>query len=613
MPSHGVNKELNKEKDLLLEVKNLSTYFKSEDSIVKAVNNISFDLKRGETLGIVGESGSGKSVTALSAMKLVPNPPGQIMGGEIIFNSPTKGKIDLVKATDKEMRHFRGNEISMIFQEPMTSLNPVFTCGDQVMEAIIIHKHLSKSEAKKRTIEIFKKVELPRPEKIFQAYPHEISGGQKQRVMIAMAMALNPSILIADEPTTALDVTVQARILDLMRQLRDENDMSIIFITHDLGVIAEIADRVAVMYNGEIVEQGKVWDIFSDPKHPYTKGLLACRPRLDIKLKVLPVVADFMENKDGKMVEKTNHKFTSVGQALLFNFTTEEEISERQEELSKQSPFLQVKNLKTHFPIRNGLFGKVTDYVKAVDDVTFDVYPGETIGLVGESGCGKTTLGRTILRLVEPTEGEIILDGKNINRLNKEELRIIRKDMQIIFQDPYSSLNPRMTIGEAIMEPMRVNSVLESDFQRKKRTIELLETVSLNKTHFERYPHEFSGGQRQRICIARALALNPKFIICDESVSALDVSVQAQVLNLLNKLKEDFNFTYIFISHDLSVVKFMSDRMIVMNNGKIEQIGYSEDIYNNPQSDYTKNLINSIPKGDLEDIRRAQLRRRKLI
>lgn len=610
MTSNDVNKGIKKEEDFLLEVKNLSTYFKTEDSIVKAVNNISFNLRRGETLGIVGESGSGKSVTALSAMKLIPNPPGQIMGGEIIFNSPTKGKVDLVKASEKEMRHFRGNEISMIFQEPMTSLNPVFTCGDQVMEAIIIHQNVSKEEAKKRTLEIFKKVELPRPEAIFNAYPHEISGGQKQRVMIAMAMALHPSILIADEPTTALDVTVQARILDLMRHLRDENDMSIIFITHDLGVIAEIADRVAVMYGGEIVEQGTVWDIFSNPQHPYTKGLLACRPRLDIKLKVLPVVSDFMETKDGKMVERKNHKsFASVGEALLFNFTTDEEITERQEALAKQSPFLQVKNLKTYFPVRNGLFGKVTDYVKAVDDVTFDVYPGETIGLVGESGCGKTTLGRTILRLIEPTEGEIILDGKNIGQLHKEELRAIRKDMQIIFQDPYSSLNPRMTIGEAIMEPMRVNHVLDTDFQRKKRTIELLETVSLNKTHFERYPHEFSGGQRQRICIARALALNPKFIICDESVSALDVSVQAQVLNLLNKLKENFNFTYIFISHDLSVVKFMSDRMIVMNNGKIEEMGYSEDIYYNPKSDYTKNLINSIPKGDLEDIRKAQVRR----
>jgi peptide/nickel transport system ATP-binding protein len=365
------------------------------------------------------------------------------------------------------------------------------------------------------------------------------------------------------------------------------------------------------MYHGEIVEQGTVWEIFSDPKHPYTKGLLACRPRLDIKLKVLPVVSDFMEkNKDGKIVEKRSHKFSSVGQALLFNFTTEEEISDRQISLAGQAPFLQVKNLKTYFPIRNGIFGKVTDHIKAVDDVTFDVYPGETVGLVGESGCGKTTLGRTILRLIEPTEGEIILEGRSINNLKKDELRAARKDMQIIFQDPYSSLNPRMTIGEAIMEPMRINHILDSDFQRKKRTIELLDTVSLNKTHFERYPHEFSGGQRQRICIARALALNPKFIICDESVSALDVSVQAQVLNLLNSLKEEFNFTYIFISHDLSVVKFMADRIIVMKSGKIEEIGFSEDIYHKPKSDYTKNLIKSIPKGNLSDIRVAQFKRR---
>ncbi|MBX9852889.1 MAG: ABC transporter ATP-binding protein [Cytophagaceae bacterium] len=610
MSENGTHNGIQGGEDFLLEVKNLKTHFKTEAGIVKAVNDISFNLRRGETLGIVGESGSGKSVTALSIMKLIPNPPGKIEGGEIIFNSTTKGKIDLVKTAERDMEYFRGNEISMIFQEPMTSLNPVFTCGDQVMEAIMIHQGVSRKEAKNQTIEIFKKVELPRPEAIFKAYPHEISGGQKQRVMIAMAMSCHPSILIADEPTTALDVTVQAKILDLMRHLRDENDMAIMFITHDLGVIAEIADRVAVMYNGQIVEQGTVYDIFSDPQHPYTKGLLACRPRLDIRLKVLPTVADFMhKDEQGKITEKTSYKFSSVGQAILFNYTTEEEIIERQQELAKQSPFLQVKNLKTHFPIRNGLFGKVTNHVKAVDDVSFDIYPGETIGLVGESGCGKTTLGRTILRLVEPTEGEIILEGRDITHIAKDELRAIRKDMQIIFQDPYSSLNPRMTIGEAIMEPMRVNNVLESDFQRKKKTIELLETVSLTKYHFERYPHEFSGGQRQRICIARALALNPKFIVCDESVSALDVSVQAQVLNLLNKLKEDFNFTYIFISHDLSVVKFMSDRIIVMNNGKIEELGYAEDIYNNPQSEYTKNLIKSIPKGDLSAIKQAQLKR----
>jgi peptide/nickel transport system ATP-binding protein len=637
------NQENKLEEEYLLEVKDLQTFFKTEESIVKAVNNISLKLKRGETLGIVGESGSGKSVTALSIMHLIPNPPGRISGGEIIFNSPSRGKINLVNLPENDMQDIRGNEISMIFQEPMTSLNPVYTCGDQVMEAILLHQKLTdetglqkflesakklilnytlfyklftkkryltkrQREAKRLTIELFNKVELPRPEDIFDSYPHQISGGQKQRVMIAMAMSCHPSILIADEPTTALDVTVQAKILDLMRHLRDENDMSIIFITHDLGVIAEIADKVAVMYQGKIVEQGTVWEIFSNPQHPYTKGLLACRPRLELKLKVLPVVSDFMgKDGEGNLVEKT---FSSVGQAILVNFIGEEEIAERQQMLQKQTPHLQVKNLKMYFPISKGIFGKVTDYVKAVDDVSFDVYPGETVGLVGESGCGKTTLGRAILRLIEPTEGDIFFEGRNINHIHDEELRKLRKDMQIIFQDPYSSLNPRITIGEAIMEPMRVNKILESDYKRKKRAIELLETVSLSKKQFERYPHEFSGGQRQRVCIARALALNPKFIICDESVSALDVSVQAQVLNLLNQLKEEFNFTYIFISHDLSVVKFMSDRIIVMNKGKIEELGYAEELYANPKTEYTKNLIDAIPKGDLQDIRRAQFKRK---
>lgn len=591
----------------LLEIKNLVTEFRSEDDVVKAVNNVSFTLNKGETIGVVGESGSGKSVTALSVMRLIPNPPGKITGGEIIFQSPSLGEIDLVNATENQMRSVRGNEIAMIFQEPMTSLNPVFTCGDQVMEALLLHQKLTKQEAKEKTIQLFKEVQLPRPDKIFDTYPHQISGGQKQRVMIAMAMSCNPSILVADEPTTALDVTVQKTILELMLQLQQTHNMGIMFITHDLGVIAELADKVIVMYKGKIVEQGPVLDIFTNPQHPYTKGLLACRPTLGKRLKWLPTVADFLkENEDGTMQEINK----SVDDVLSNLVVTKEETAEKHTKLYKQEPLIKVENLKTYFPINKGMFGKAKEYVKAVDDVTFDVYPGETLGLVGESGCGKTTLGRTILKLVEPTSGQIFYKGRNITGLTPKEMREYRKDMQIIFQDPYSSLNPRITIGDAIMEPMQVHKILNNDRERKHKVIELLERVNMNESHFYRYPHEFSGGQRQRICIARSLAVNPQFIICDESVSALDVSVQAQVLNLLNELKQEFGFTYIFISHDLSVVKFMSDRMIVMNHGKIEEMGKSDEIYTNPQTEYTKKLISAIPKGELEDIK-SSIERKK--
>jgi len=585
---------------LLLEVKNLETHFKTEEGLVKAVNNVSFNIHRGETVGIVGESGSGKSVTSLSIMGLIPNPPGKIVGGEINFYDKDGSVTDLVKTDEAQMRHYRGNEISMIFQEPMTSLNPVFTCGNQVTEAIRLHQSVDKAEAKKRTLHLFEKVQLPTPERIFSAYPHQLSGGQKQRVMIAMAMACDPQILIADEPTTALDVTVQKTILQLMSDLKKEVDASIIFITHDLGVIAEIADRVIVMYKGEIVEQGNVYDIFANPKHPYTKGLLACRPPLGKRLSKLPTVADFMTIKDDGTLQEIP---SSVEEMINKYEITREEHDARLIKLEKKEPLLQVKNLKTYFPSKKNFFGKVTDYVKAVDDVSFDVYPGETMGLVGESGCGKTTLGRTILRLAPAWGGDIIYKGKHILDLKKHEMKELREEMQIIFQDPYSSLNPRMTIGNAIMEPMQVHSVLANDNERKDRVRELLETVSLLPHHFNRYPHEFSGGQRQRICIARSLALNPKFIICDESVSALDVSVQAQVLNLLIDLREQFDLTYIFISHDLSVVKFMSDRMIVMNKGKVEQIGAADGIYENPATAYTADLIDAIPKGLLEDIK----------
>lgn len=583
----------------LLEIKNLVTEFSTDGNVLKAVNDVSFTLNRGETIGIVGESGSGKSVTSLSVMSLIPDPPGRIASGEILFHQKDGSTTDLTQISEKEMRAIRGNDIAMIFQEPMTSLNPVFTCGDQVMEAILLHQKVSKKEAKEKTIALFKEVQLPRPEAIFDQYPHQISGGQKQRVMIAMAMSCNPSILIADEPTTALDVTVQQTILDLMLKLQREHDMGIMFITHDLGVIAELADKVVVMYKGKIVEQGPVLDIFSNPQHPYTKGLLACRPPLDVRLKRLPIVSDFMKVDDAGNIEEIEQ---SVTEATEKEIQTEAERKAVHDDMYAKEPVLKIKNLKTYFPLKKNFFGKVTEEVKAVDDVTFDVYPGETLGLVGESGCGKTTLGRTVLRLVDPTDGEVIFKGKPLHSMSTDELRDVRKDIQIIFQDPYSSLNPRITVGEAIMEPMKVHKLHSNDKERKEKVMELLVRVGLMKEHFYRYPHEFSGGQRQRICIARALALRPQFIICDESVSALDVSVQAQVLNLLNELKRDYDFTYIFISHDLSVVKFMSDRMVVMNKGVVEEMGDADQIYSNPQTEYTKKLIAAIPKGRLEDI-----------
>jgi peptide/nickel transport system ATP-binding protein len=564
----------------MLQVKHLNVQFKTQNGSIEAVKDSSFTLKKGETIGIVGESGSGKSVTSLAIMRL-HNSNNTIIKGEVLLNG-----VNILQISEDDMREIRGNRIAMIFQEPMTSLNPVLTCGFQVTEAIRFHLSVNKQEAKEKAISLFKEVQLPRPEAIFDSYPHQISGGQKQRVMIAMALSCDPEILIADEPTTALDVTVQKTIIELLLRLKAERHMSLVFISHDLGVVSEIADRVIVMYKGEIVEEASVKEIFTHPKHPYTKGLLACRPSPDHHLKKLPVIADFLDALNNAVsIEKIRERYIYKA----------DEIKERKKKLYAQQPILKINELSTWFPVGHGFFGKKKDVVKAVNKVSFDVYPGETLGLVGESGCGKSTLGRSILRLIEPTSGGVDFENTDLRRLNKQEMRNMRRDIQIIFQDPYSSLNPRLTVGDSLMEPLQVHQLYENNTKRKKRVLELLEKVNLPPEYFNRYPHEFSGGQRQRIVIARALALKPKFIICDESVSALDVSVQAQVLNLIRELQQEFNLTYIFISHDLSVIKHISDRIMVMNKGEIIETGDPDEIYYRPKMEYTKKLIASIP------------------
>jgi peptide/nickel transport system ATP-binding protein len=645
--------------DTILDVRNLQVQFRAEDRLVKAVDGISFTVQRGQTLGIVGESGSGKSVTSLAVMGLIPCPPGRVTGGEIWFRSLEEdaAPINLLALAPEQMQRYRGGAVSMIFQEPLSSLNPVYTCGFQLIEAIRQHEDIPVPEARRRAINLLQEVKLlPSDEElkqrcleewqkriaevpvkagrasapvaeqpserdilqevnrqkhaILERYPHELSGGQIQRVMIAMAISCNPSLLIADEPTTALDVTVQATILDLLRELRDRRGMSMIFITHDLSIIAEIADTVAVMYQGKIVECGSVWQIYSKPQHPYTKGLLTCRPQPNRRLRYLPTISDFMEvttTPAGEMLIR--EKSLDVNQALRMNAeVSETDINQRLSELQRQDSLVSVRNLQVGFPLR-GMFGQTQRYMMAVNDVSFDIYRGETLGLVGESGCGKTTLARTLLRLVQPMGGQILFEGQDVLKLGAKQLRQLRRDMQIIFQDPFSSLDPRISIGEAVMEPLKIHSIGANRRNQRERVADLLNRVGLDPHCIDRYPHEFSGGQRQRICIARALALNPKFIICDESVSALDVSVQAQVLNLLKDLQQEFGLTYIFISHDLAVVKFMSDRIMVMNRGKIEEMGPADQIYQSPQQPYTRQLISAIPLGDLEHIRDRQAKR----
>ena len=560
----------------LLHIDDLSVHFRTDQETTKAVKNIQLSLYRGEILALVGESGSGKSVTSLSILQLLPSPPAYYASGKILFSADEK-TIDLLKTDKKTLQKIRGNNIAMIFQEPMTSLNPVISCGNQVMEALLQHKKLNKQGAKKITLEWFEKVKLPQPEKIFNRYPHQLSGGQKQRVMIAMAMCCQPSLLICDEPTTALDVTVQKSILQLIKQLQQEQNMGVLFITHDLGLVAEFADRTAIMYKGSIIEEGPVGKVFHEPQQPYTKALLACRPALHPKNERLPIVSDFLHV--GQEPVSVKKSFVAI-----------------KEKPATNEALIRVENLSVSFPVKKNILGTPTQFYTAVNNVSFDLNRGETLGLVGESGCGKTTLGRTLLRLIDPTEGTIIYKNTDITRLTKKQLKSFRKDVQLVFQDPFSSLNPRLTIGEALEEPMKVLELYENQKNRKNKVTELLDKVNLPSKAINRYPHEFSGGQRQRIVIARALSLSPDFLVCDESVSALDVSVQAQVLNLLNDLKKELGLTMLFISHDLSVVRYMCDRIMVMQKGKIVETGPAETVYQHPQNSYTKELLSAIPK-----------------
>ena len=615
----------------ILEVKDLSIAFGGRT----VVDKMSYTLERGKTLGIVGESGSGKSVSSLALMGLLPK-HATVTGYAFLsqselkelsepsstcsfcsFSSDCDKKTNLIGLSEEQMRSIRGKRISMIFQEPMTSLNPVQKCGEQVLEMMRAHPNeelrmkneelagatnnstfnIQHSTLKQRVLSLFEEVLLPRPEKIFDSYPHEISGGQKQRVMIAMALINNPDIIIADEPTTALDVTVQKTILDLLKSLQEKHGISIIFITHDLGVISQIADDILVMYRGKVVEQGSAHDILHHPKEPYTQGLLACRPPLDSRPERLPTVEDFLNRSE--VGDQRSETADAPNNSDLRPPT---------------SNLISVRDLSVTYTLKKSLFGKPLQTLKGVDGVSFDIMEGETLGLVGESGCGKTTLGRALLRLIDHSSGNISYRGRTLDNLSAKEMRALRPKLQIIFQDPYSSLNPRITIGDAISEPLRVHkgerlkvkgesleihnniSPFTSHLSPKERVCALMEQVGLQPDWYTRYPHELSGGQRQRVCIARALILQPELVVCDESVSALDVSVQAQVLNLLNDLKRQYHYTYLFITHDLSVVKFLSDRIMVMQRGRIVEQGTPDELFAHPQTEYSRTLIEAIPR-----------------
>lgn len=568
----------------LLDVVDLTVGFVSDGQEHLVVDHVSFELNKSQTLAIVGESGSGKTMTALAIMRLIPSPPGKIKQGSVVLRKDGFPDIDLLQIDERGIQRLRGKAVSMIFQEPMTSLNPVYTCGNQVVEGLKVHFGLTGKEANEKALDLFNEVMLPRPKDIMKAYPHQLSGGQKQRVMIAMAISCNPGVLIADEPTTALDVTVQKAILELMKRLQASRDMGILFITHDLGLVSGFADRVLVMNKGKIVESGTVQEIFQFPKHAYTRGLMACRPPLDKRLRHLPTLDSIYQNDFARQEEEI-----TCGQRALAH-----------QKIYSQDPILVIEKVSKGYRLSGGLFKGKRKEIFALEGARFEVYPGETLGVVGESGSGKTTLARAALHLIPVSEGKIFYQGIDISRVTHRTMKKFRKDLQIIFQDPYSSLNPRISIGRAIEEPMKVHGLHKNDAGRKEKVYELLSRVGLKPEHYSRYPHEFSGGQRQRICIARALSVEPRLIICDESVSALDVSVQAQVLNLLNDLKKDFGLTYIFISHDLSVVKYMADRMIVMKSGKIVEIGEADRVYAHPESAYTRELLKAIPKPNTE-------------
>ncbi|MBR5720044.1 MAG: ABC transporter ATP-binding protein [Bacteroidales bacterium] len=566
--------------DTILTLKDFSLSFLSDEVYKKVVENVSFTVNRGKILGIVGESGSGKTVTTLSLIKLLDYPPARIDSGEAVFTDKNGNETNLLDVPEKSLINFRGHRISCIFQTPMTSLNPSIRCGKQVTEALRIHLHKTKEEAYNETIELFKEVGLPRPEHIFKSYPHEISGGQRQRVMIAIAIACHPDIIIADEPTTALDVSVQKRIINLLKSLQQKHNIAVIMISHNLGIIHEIADYVVVMNKGKVVETGTADDIFNRPQCPYTMGLLACRPPLRSRLRHLPTIED---------IEACSAKDKNFDVKQYIDSLTIKETEPKKFD----KPLLTVENLIIRYPKSHNFFGKTTSYVNAVNDISFIIHEGETLGILGESGCGKSTTANAVAGLLKPTSGKIIFKGTDILSINRKEKKQICREIQMVFQDPYSSLNPKLSVGSILMEPLIVHNILDTNSQRMEKIKYLLDKVGLSQSDFYKYPHEFSGGQRQRICIARALTLDPKLLICDEPVSSLDVSVQAKVLNLLQQLMNEFGLSMMFITHDIAVVNHVSDNLIVMKDGAIIEKGTPFDIINNPKEEYTQNLINS--------------------